>query len=353
MGEGVEERIFVRPRKHFRRTYSTREVGVGALLLLVLGLVAAWVAWRGAHPDPELSTAVPLEHRAPSSVDRGPLPAGLAPARWREQRVAVFDPSNVYEKIDGREGYYKSFGFQRLHALTLVAPGGEPTVDVELYDLGSPQNALGAAAGEIPASASPRLRDGTLSLVERNALYLARGKYYLPAIGSAESAAVREVLDALERRFSTALPAAAVPFSYDLFVPLGVAPGKVSYLAENAFSFGFASAVHLGQLPDGDTELFAVVAPSPAEARALAQRFNRAFAEYGKPAGASGAVSWAEDRYLSRISGAGAAGRLVLGVHSAADVQTARALHEKLVSRAASLPDSALVTVAPPPRQEE
>jgi len=353
MGEGVEERIFVRPRKHFRRTYSTREVGVGALLLVGLGLVSGWVAWRGAHPDPELSSAVPLEHRAPASADRGPLPAGLAPAGWREQRVAVYDPTNVYEKIDGREGYYKSFGFQRLHALTLVASAGEPTVDLELYDLGSPQNALGAAAGEIPASASPRLRDGTLSLVDRNTLYLARSKYYLRAIGSTESPAVREVLDALSARFSTALPAAALPFSYDLFVPLGVPPGKVSYLAENAFSFGFASGVHLGQLPDGDTEIFAVVAGTPDAARALAARFNKAFAEYGKPAGSSGGVSWAEDRYLSRLSGASAAGRLVLGVHSAADVQTARALHEKLVARAATIPDSALTTVAAPPRQEE
>jgi hypothetical protein len=353
MGEGVEERIFVRSRKHFRRTYSTREVGIGALLLVGLGLVAGWVAWRGAHPDPELSSAVPLEHRAPASVDRGPLPADLAPAGWREQRLAVFDPSNVYEKIDGREGYYKSFGFQRLHALTLVAPAGDPTVDLELYDLGSPQNALGAAAGEIPASASPRLREGTLSLVNRNTLYLARGKYYLRAIGSTEAPAVREVLEALGERFSAALPGAALPFSYDLFVPLGVAPGKVSYLAENAFSFGFASGVHLGQLPDGDTELFAVVAGTPAEARALAARFNKAFAEYGKPAGAAGGVSWAEDRDLSRISGAAAAGRMVLGVHSAADVQTARALHEKLATRAASIPDSALVTVPAPPRQEE
>jgi hypothetical protein len=189
--------------------------------------------------------------------------------------------------------------------------------------------------------------------VDRNTLYLARGKYYLRAIGSAESPAIREVLQSLGQRFATALPPAALPFSYDLFVPLGVSPGKVSYLAENAFSFGFARGVHLGQLPDGDTEFFAVVTGNPAEARALAGRFNQAFAEYGKPAGGAGGVAWAEDRYLARISGAGATGRLVLGVHSAADVQTARGLHEKLVARAASIPDSALVTVAAPPRQEE
>jgi len=353
MGEGVEERIFVRPRKHFRQTYSRREVGIGALLVLCLGAVWGWVAWRGAHPDPELSSTVALENRAPGAVDRGPLPAGLAPAGWQERRLAVFDPTNVYEKIDGREGYYKSFGFQRLHALALVGPGGEPSIDLELYDLGTPSNALGAAAGEIPANASPELRDGTLSLIDRNALYLARGRHYLRAIGSAETPAVRTALEALRTRLISALQPGDLPFSYRLFLPLGVAPGKVSYQAENAFSFGFASGVHVGELPDGETELFATVAATPAAAQALATRFNRGFAEYGKPMGTGGGVPWAEDRYLSRLSGAGTAGRLVIGVHGAADARTAAALFERLLAGARQLPDSALTTPAAAARRED
>jgi hypothetical protein len=342
MGDAIDERVFVRSRKIFRRIFSRTEVAVGAALAVGLVAVAGWVAWEGAHPDPELSSAVALERRAaPVQVDRGPLPQALAPAGWQEQHLAVFDRSNLYVKIDGREGYYKSFGFQRLTTATLVGPGGDPTIDLELYDLGQPLNALGAAGGELPAGASAKLAAGTLSLIDRNALYLARGKHYLRAIGSNDGPAVREVLGALRQRFATELPGAVLPGSYALFVPLGVSPGKVSYLAENAFSFAFAQGVHVGALPDGDTELFAVAAADGAAARGLAARFARGFSEYGKPAGTRAGVSWV-DRYLSRVSGVTSAGSLVLGVRGAADVQSGQLLLERLVAAARTVPPTSL-----------
>ena len=354
MGDAIDERVFVRSRKIFRRTFSRREVAIGAALTGGLVLVAAWVVWKGAHPDPELSRSVPLERRGSAvEVDRGPLPAALAPAGWQEQHLAVFDPSNVYVKIDGREGYYKSFGFQKLTSASLVAPGGDPVVDLELYDLGQPVNALGAAAGELPPASAAELSGGTLSLVDRNTLYLARGRFYLRAIGSTESPAVREVLGQLRKRFAAELPGGTLPGSYALFVPLGVSPGKVSYQAENAFSFSFAQGVHVGTLPDGDTELFAVAALDAAAARALAGRFGRGFTEYGKPVGTRAGVTWIQDRYLSRVSGVTSAGPLVLGVRGAADVDSGQSLLNRLVAAARTVPPASLATAPRAGRGEE
>ena len=354
MGDAIDERVFVRSRKIFRRSFSRQEVAIGAALTGGLVLVGAWVAWRGAHPDPELSRSVPLERRsAVAEVDRGPLPSGLAPTGWQEQHLAVFDPSNVYVKIDGREGYYKSFGFQKLTSATLVAPGGDPAVDLELYDLGQPVNALGAAAGELPPASTAELSNGTLSLLDRNALYLARGRFYLRAIGSNESPAIREVLGELRKRFAAELPAGALPGSYALFVPLGVSPGKVSYQAENAFSFSFAQGVHVGTLPDGDTELFAVATPSAAAARALAGRFAGGFAEFGKPVGTRAGVTWIQDRYLSRVSGVTSSGTLVLGVRGAADVESGQSLLNRLVTAARTVPPASLAAAPRAGRGEE
>jgi hypothetical protein len=354
MGDAIDERVFVRSRKIFRRTFSRQEVAIGAALTAGLVLVAAWVAWEGAHPDPELSRSVPLERRASAvEIDRGALPSALAPAGWEEQHLAVFDPSNVYVKIDGREGYYKSFGFQKLTSASLVAPGGDPVVDLELYDLGQPVNALGAAAGELPPASAAELSAGTLSLVDRNTLYLARGRFYLRAIGSNESRAVREVLGQLRKRFAAELPGGTLPGSYALFVPLGVSPGKVSYQAENAFSFSFAQGVHVGTLPDGDTELFAVAAPDPAAARALVGRFGRGFAEYGKPAGTRAGVTWIQDRYLSRVSGVTSAGSLVLGVRGAADVDSGQSFLNRLVAAARTVPPASLAAAPRAGRGEE
>lgn len=351
MAERPEDRIFVRPRKHFRARYSTREPGLGALVLLALAAVAAWVAWRGGRPDPELAAAPPgLERRGPPqavAADRGPLPAGLAPPGWAEGKAASFGPQDLYVKIDGREGYYKSFGFQRLWCLALAGPGGEPAIDLELYDLGEPANALGAAAGELPPGAAPELRDGTLSLLDKNALFLARGRHYLRAIGSADSEPVRQALALVRARVAAALPAGALPWSYALFLPLGVPPAKVSYLAENAFSFSFADQVHVGLLADGETELFATARPDAAAARRFATQLAKGFAEYGAPLGRTGGVPWFKDKYLSRASAALAVGRLVVGVHGAADEPSGAALLGKLQAAARALPADADLGAAP------
>src|SRR5262249_35038055 len=118
--ERNEGRVFVRARKYYRPRYSRMEPKLGGAIVLGLAVIAGWVAVRGAHPDPDLMKSVSLERRAPENGDRGALPKGLAPAGWREASRSSFDPTNLYIKIDGREGYYKSFGFVRLDCATLV-----------------------------------------------------------------------------------------------------------------------------------------------------------------------------------------------------------------------------------------
>jgi hypothetical protein len=330
------DRILRGPTKPFRRRFDVAEVRTGLVTLCGLGCIAAWVSWKGAHPDPSLTEAAPgLSRRSVEPVERGPLPTALAPQGWSEGKASVYDPANVYVKIDGREGYYKSFGFQKLYFLPLSA--GAHTVDLELYDLGSPANALGACAGELPQGASAELRDGSLTLLDKNALFLARGKYYLKAVGSSEEAPVREALASVRERLLAALPSAPLPPSYALFGALGLSPGRVSFLAENAFSFAFASGVHVGQLPD-ETELFVLQAKGPAEARALAARFGKGFLQYGSKAGKGAGLDWIKDRYLGRVSAAGALGRLVLGVRGAESPEAGAVYYTKLAAAAGALP---------------
>lgn len=354
---------------------------IGVAVVVALVAVAVWVVWRGRSPDPELlhseammqrrgpealvegkspepiagrgaegSSAAHGSGAAPGAVgatqERGPFPEGLTLEGWSERGLSVFDATNLYVKINGREGYYKSFNFQKLHFLTLAA--GEATIDLELYDLGDAMNALGAAAGELPEGARPELTEGTLALLDRNALYLARGRYYLRAIGSAEDAPIKQALEHVRAKMIAALPGEALPWSYGLFVALGVAPSKVSYQAENAFSFGFAKDVHSGVLADGDTELFVVAMKDETAARALAKQFEKGFADYGTPKEELGGATWIEDRYLSRYSGVASAGRFVVGVRSAADARSGAEHLAKLRAATASLPrDLGPATKAP------
>ena len=94
-----EDRLFVRDGwRHYRRTYSRTEVRWGLAILACLGAIAAWVAWKGRHPDPALfadgtallKAAAPPAAQAPAAEgDRGPLPRELAALNKPEPDVDV------------------------------------------------------------------------------------------------------------------------------------------------------------------------------------------------------------------------------------------------------------------------
>ena len=341
------------------------EVRLGLGVLVVVASVAAWVAWRGAHPDPALFE-IPHELLDPGRTarDRGPLPNGLAADGWREDRLATFGQDDLYVKIDGREDYYKSFGFERLWWLSIVEAGSDTTprtasppriVDIELFDLGEAPNALGAYAGERPPEVVPSVDDAGMFHTSENALFLTRGRYYARAIGSDAGPEVRTLLAHLETRLRT-MQGEPLPWGYALFVgALQIDPGRVSFMAENAFSFGFARNVYAARLQDGDTEIFVVAAASAEIAPALAQQFTAGFLNYGQraDAGTGEAVEWVQDRFQNQLSGAMAHGLWVVGVRGAPDIRTARVALATLVAGVDNLPEgvirqAATAAVSPP-----
>jgi hypothetical protein len=333
---GKEDRLFIKDgRKHFRRTYSLTEVKLGAAIVAALALIAGWVIWKGRHPDPELFKEAPsLANRGRAAVDRGPIPEGIAPEGWKEGEVSSFGFDDLYVKINGREGYYKSFGFQKLWFVALTKD--QSSIDIELYDLGQVGNAIGAFAGEVPATATTAVDRGLVA-TDRNAVFLVKGRHYLRAIGSDESEPTKSALAGIAKIVAEKMQSEPLPWSFDLFIGLGAQPAKIAYYPENAFSFGFAKDVHAALLPDGETELFVVAAASEEAAKALARQFSEGFLQYGRTVGADGGVSWVEDQYLQRISGAKAAGRMVLGVRGAAGAKEASGLIGRLGERVKSV----------------
>ena len=354
------------PYRHYRRTYRVAEVRAGLGVLVVLGLVTWWVVWKGAHPDPTLFTSLmPGETTTTAAANGGAPPASgavpaaatgaakpsalphhLAYAGWSEGKPTFFDAANLYEKIDGRAEYFLSRGFKSLAFVTLTKDGAPATtVDVELYDLTSSDNAFSAFNGEKPADVKAKERSDTLWYTAPNALFLTRGPFYARAIGSDQSAEVKIELVQLTKALSTGLVSSERPFAQKLFEEaLGAAPDKISYLAENAFSFGFASRVHTAQFPD-ESDAFLVATRSPADAAALAARFEKGFLDYGETVTAAGA-SWVKDRYLSAFSRAVAQGTLVLGVRGAPTAEAGSATLAKLGKAAAALPSNIVLRAA-------
>jgi uncharacterized protein DUF6599 len=308
------ERVFnTFRRKPFRPFYSIREFYSGIILLLLLAAILFWVRWRGHNPDPELfmsqekllsskGAEVPVYKRplerwvepgiAPTQATAAtntlePFPASIVSEGWQANRaVEMFDATDVYKKIDGREGFYKSFGFQKLYTISLDSTSKKGlTLDIELFDLGSIDNALGAMTAEISdPKTNVKLENAGLSYSTTNGGFASQGRYYIRMIGSDADPAIQEKVKSLKIALLPHFPAEKLPWTYALFVgQLGVSPGQIKYEKENAFSLSFVDNVYTATVP-GSTETSYFISKRPDEKQAgdLAKELAKSFSEYGK-----------------------------------------------------------------------
>ncbi|MEO1171410.1 MAG: DUF6599 family protein [Myxococcota bacterium] len=324
---------FINPdlRRSFRKTYNVQEVKWGAVVVTGLLVLLAWIIWMGAHPDPELFSQGPdLLVSSGSPAERGVLPKPLAPAGFKEASVSRFGPENLYEKINGREGFYKGFGFQSLTFASLVAaenPG--MAIDIELYDLGEPLNAVGCYAAERQPDAKTTVEENGLYHLARNGLFITRGRYYARAIAPDETRASLDALAALQTTLST-LPGEPLPWGYSVLSrDPKVDLGTVEAFQADAFSFAFARNVFTAQIGAGETRIFI----SPVGS---ADEYQAAFAELGEVV--QGDIPWSEDPYLKELSGARDVDSWVVGVRSAPDVATANAALSQVTALVQGLP---------------
>lgn len=348
-------------RKPLRPFYSLHEFQIGVALLALLGGIAVWVVWRGLHPDPDLFNVqerlladkgkqTPVYKRpvepwvepgssAPAATTGrtrlDPFPPSVSGGGWRASGTPqMFDESNLYSKIDGRETFYKSYGFKRLHFLTLVSDGSSGlNIDIELFDLGSVKNALGALVAEMSNPAAVVAMKGQgLWYASRNGGFVVQGPHYVRLIGSDDNPVIQKKIAALRDAFLATLTGEPLPWAYELFVGgLQVSPSRIQYYAVNAFSFGFANDVYAASWPGSDAEVFLSQRPGAADAKLLAVKFADGFAAYGQrlPGGADGLALF-KNQYARAIDGVRAHGPYVIGVRLAKSADEARRLLDQL-----------------------
>jgi hypothetical protein len=350
-------------RKIYRPFYSSREVLAGAAVIVVLAGVVAWVAWRGAHPEPGLFQAdekllagkgpeIPVYKRpkeawvepgsqpgqtAPAAPQLGIFPASILDGEWKTAGpLSEFDQTNVYEKIDGREGFYKALGFQHLHFLPLAsAVTKDLGIDIELFDMGTAANALGALTGEI-SKPGTQLEPGEAGFgyVSQNSGFMTQGKFYIRMIGSDDTGAVRRKIAALRAEFAAKLPGDKLPWAYAVLAgKLGVKPADIDYTKEDAFSISGATDVYAAKI-GGDAQAFVSRRASADDAKALAAKIVEGFKAYDKPepapAGAAADVVFLKNEYAGAFDAVTTEGAFIVGARLCPDVATAAQWVEKL-----------------------
>ncbi|MEW6365059.1 MAG: DUF6599 family protein [Acidobacteriota bacterium] len=371
-----------------KRRVLRKQIGSGegiccGVFLLIIAIVALWVVMRGrrsdaslfasgdarlAHPTvgtvykrptvrlPEAPPAsgAPLDAGVPSSVPQPALqsttpaapPIGLFPgsvvtAGWRiGTRFQEYDQTNLFEKIDGRESFYFSYDFKRLSCMALETDAGV-TIDLEAFDLGTPESAAGALLAEHSGSSAKLDVDSIgLRYATSGAAFFARGRYYCRIVGSDDSAAVSAKVAQIAGETAKALPPAALPREFLFLIDrMRVPAAGLGFFHEAGLGFDFGRDVFVGQT--ADAELFLVRSADAQAAAELAKRFLSGFASSGEAIEnpRAGGRGWFKNRYEESVETAVAVGRYAAGVRKVKDVEAGEAVLAKLIAELEKLDD--------------
>ena len=273
-----------RSRKIFRHYIGTSEVAFSLFFILFTIAMGAWFVMQRDNYDPgerDISMKVLIAQQVEDHLWEPPLelwfepgsrPAGGARAidlgifppqtlfgDWSPaSRVKVFDDSNLYEKINGQDTQYKAFGFQFLHFISIEDTEKGLDVNIELYDMGSFQNALGIFAAQRSAGSQVQSEGKAfLYLTEAGALGIV-DKYYFKFSGNEDSETIRNHALLVIKSFSEGVSGSGdTPRAFMVLAQeLGIDFQDIEYVMEDVFQYDFAKDFWFGSVSPDSTEKY-------------------------------------------------------------------------------------------------
>ncbi len=297
----ARERILTpHKRKVLRKRIPLAETLSAVGLILFLALATLWVSAQGENYDPsdrDVSLEVlqgpsdgrslynpPLQRwvepgargAAEPAIDLGIFPPRLLDSDWEiDGRVETYDPSNVYEKINGAAEQYISFGFRQLHYVTI---GKEPhLVTVELYDQGEFRNALGIFSAQRAEGREVKTRGEIFYYETPVGLIGGYRNLYFKIAGNSGQEAVRAKASAiLDLVPDLPAQASAPPLPFLVLTSrLGVPFDDLEYRRSDVFQYDFLSDFWFGKVQGaGDARYFLHEARDAETAAALYRQFK-------------------------------------------------------------------------------
>lgn len=335
-----------RPRKVFRKRIPASEVLFSAAFVGIVLAMGAWFVQQRDNYDPserdismEVMLASSVEDQlykaplqrwvdpslavqgGPAAPDIGLMPDVILENGWQaSSRLEEFDKSNLYEKINGQEVQYHSYGFQFLHFISVRNDGEELDANIEVYDMGEFSNALGIFAAQRSEGTTVE-KSGPAFLYETEAGGIGLvGKYYVKVTGSANSPVMRQfgrdfvVAFADEHSASVDIPR---PMAV-LTEGMGIDFAELDYVREDAFQYAFAKEFWFGRPDRGaHTRYFVHEAASAEQAQVLVVRILEEHQYDYTAVEGSGTVPVLQHNFLKNYFTIAQVGAFVLGVERA------------------------------------
>ena len=339
-------------RTHRQRDTTVRERRLSIVLLGVLALVAAGMLWSQSRFDPgawqeQAQSAKPGGDPHPAATKGPPVSragqeagdtAGVVPMTPAER----YGPDTLSDKIDGKAELYLSAGFKELSSRRFALAGDKRRwVERNVYDMGDFRGAYAVFSSQRRAHIQPVAwtRHGYLA---GNALFFVHGPYYVEIVGAGASREVQEALASLAKAFiSSNTVQAGDPKELELLPRDHRVANSVKLTARAAFGIQgldwIFSAAYASSPDRAEALAFICRRDTPAEAAALADKFNAFWLEYGgagipSPAGLPGVRGVA---ILDNFELCLARGRYLIGVHEATTLEFGMRIMEQLNDRIA------------------
>jgi hypothetical protein len=343
-------------RRIFRSRITRTENVVAAALVVVIVLAGAWVLAQHDNFDPadrdisiealRQGSIAQLPYEAPfkswrepgaegpaPALDLGPFPATLLAGGWQvDGRVETYDPSNLYEKINGQAEQYLSFGFRELDYVTLEKEGRYLTL--EMYDQAEFKNALGVFASQ---------RDPDRDVERRGAAHYyptsvgaigLTGPRFFKITGSEAHDSIGSKSDQLlgmlgEMPGDTAGSDAAFSILADrLDLPFE----RISFVKQNALQYDFLGETWFGALGEGpdDAQVFLHRVPEGSSAAELFARLVEEQSFEFTPVESTGDRAMMRHEFLGTFFAAAHRGDWLYGVDGAPDAAAAGQMLQRL-----------------------
>lgn len=259
------------------------------------------------------------------------LPKGILP----ETSLEIFNPANLYEKIDGQAELYLSAGFQRLKSQSFVkADRPDLWVDLFVYDMGNVLNAFAVFSMQRREECES-VRLGQFSCSLEGALFLVHGPYYVEIIASMGSAEASEMLRSMAENFTreNRVEVKTIP-ELSLFPRRNLIENTISMIPSNAFGYEGLNQVFIANYGLGKKRITAFISrrESPSKAEELALKYHGFLLRYGGEDVKPG--TGIKNSKVVKIAGAYEVifthKAYLAGVHEAADKVEAEALSERV-----------------------
>ncbi len=316
--DAVEQLTPQRGTKGRRRGPELRAVGptehyVGIGILALTMLLCTWVLVRGLAPkgvlwgayDASLFTAPvvaapagPPPAAAPTAKQAvaGPAKEAKAPAGgtagerflpvagddWTAGKVETFNAEKLYEKIDGRAEAYLAYGCVGLETMSFTKAG--KSVDVYIYDMGTPLQAFGMFGIERNAEAKAAAlgEDGYDS---GGSLYYWQGRYYAQVLSGSGDAAEATLAAKVAKALSGKLPKGKSEIPGRKWFPTeGLVANSIAYVRQQALGQEWLGDVYTARytVKDKTVEAFLSRRKDEAEAKSLFTKYCEFLAKTAK-----------------------------------------------------------------------